>query len=193
MSGLKCTICLSMILTSCTPSLRVSNEYHVTALGNFVSLRVVDAEPYRTELIDVTDTSLVHLYKGALYQVALSQLDGISVEGYAIGAPKYYQMLSLMAIDAVVGAVILSTPKEQTDQWITNTGYFFLLMVPVTAATYISSEPKTYFSCPLDAGAIRQLRLCSRYPQGLSIDQQQRLLAALGQDRILTMPPRASK
>jgi hypothetical protein len=182
-------ICVSMIFSSCATSLSVRDQHKTSALGDPVILTTSNASTYSGELIGVTDTSILLLHENGLYQVSHHQLDKISVQGYTIGTPKYLQMLTLMLTDAAVGVVILGTTKEGSDQWINDTGVFFLLMVPLTAVAYVTSDPKTEFYCPLEREDIEQLKLCSRYPEGLSVDQQQRLLQSHSQDAFLPLPP----
>jgi hypothetical protein len=164
-------LCAVIALNACTSSLEVaqSSGERVTVSRGGVQ--------YEAELLEVSDSALYLLSQGGVLQVPIDEVSAIEVLGFSLQKAKLVPALTVAGFEVIAIAAYLGSDYEFKDP---GFPIFMFGFPPVLAAfAYFTGDPEVSFSPPFDANDLEKLRLYSRYPQGLTPDQRQRLSQTL--------------
>jgi hypothetical protein len=174
-------LCAVLVVCACVSPVRVSKPGGDDAV---VAFRQGGAA--RVELLAVTDFDLFFVRDNAVTRTALADISRVRVEGYSTRTRKYTALWC-------IGLVSTVTCVDMAIHNIAYNAVYAMHFAAVTAmlcaagtALLLRSEPQVDFRSPFDSGALEQLALYCRYPQGLTDAQWQELLRFYHQDTFLS-------
>ncbi len=170
-----------------------SPRYIVSEKGDKANVELIDGRCFSSEIVLISDTAIFFLELPedtanfpVLFYVNNKDLKSISIKGYN-GSGWVAPVLTLQVLPAVLMAIAASSVKDNNYGGFNSVGIGVLFAIPaaVTALIFASTEGDTPHwddSMPLDE--IKNLKIYSRYPKGLSMKQMELLIQMNNQKHI---------
>ena len=161
----------TFLFCSCASTVRVLKPEGETA-----KLTLRDFSKHQVEFLAISDSTVYVKERNRICAASLSDVNNIYISGYEINPGL--KILSAIPPLCLEGIVMMVAFDVDQVGWGAISG----LVMAVTFYAYVAGNPKVSFSPPLEEHELEELRLYSRFPQGLSDEQWKILLQQFNQE-----------
>jgi len=167
-------LCL-VYISSCTSSVDMLKPQ-----GENVSIQLTDGQNLKGELLMIDKEIIFNGSDGTLYKIKNEKIRTIHISDYSLQKEKIITLIPLVLVNGIIAIAGFKGDDPEHNFVI---GVLTILPIP----TFFFGDPKVDFRPPFKEKDLEKLKLYSRYPQGLTIEQQEEILRYQNQDTFLLL------